>query len=471
MPLILKDRVKENSVTSSTGTLTLTGAPQGFQTFSSAIGNGNTTYYAITEQGTGNFEVGLGTVGAGTLSRDTILESSNAGSLVNFGSATKDVFCTYPAEKAILGNTSAVASTGTGSVVLSSSPTLTGTVGLPLSSFGSALTNIGLNEGFANTVQIGSGTEFAATDIYIGQSQVGDITGTNTYINGTSFFDTNTSVTFGAGTFGSNLTVNGNLTATSALLLAGAATTNQNIATNQTTGNLVIGGSGAQSGTIIVGGATGTGTITIGRSTGVQTVGIATGVNTASIKTVSIGTGGTFTTNITIGNSSGNSTISMGLSTADQTVNIATGNTGLGVTKTVNIGTGASGASSSTGINIGTTTGPNTITLGQTTATQTVNIGTGVTAASTTKTINIGTAGNASSTTNINIGLSTNTSTTTVNGTLRQQTYLVANLPTGIAGAQSFVTNALTPAFGSAVVGGGAVGVPVYHDGTSWKVG
>jgi hypothetical protein len=48
---------------------------------------------------------------------------------------------------------------------------------------------------------------------------------------------------------------------------------------------------------------------------------------------------------------------------------------------------------------------------------------------------------------------------------------LVAALPAGVAGMRGFVTNALGPAFGVAVAGGGAVGVPVYHDGTSWKVG
>lgn len=104
MPLIVKDRVREASVSSGTGTLTLTGAPTSFQTFSSAIGNGNTTYYAITEAGTGNFEVGLGTVGAGTLARNTVLESSNAGALVNFGTGAKDVFCTYPAEQSVYFN-------------------------------------------------------------------------------------------------------------------------------------------------------------------------------------------------------------------------------------------------------------------------------------------------------------------------------------------------------------------------------
>lgn len=103
MALVVKDRVRENSTTTGTGTLTLTGAVSGFQTFSSAIGNTNTTYYAIVN-GT-EWEVGLGTVGAGTLSRDTILESSNAGSVVNLSAGTKDVFVTYPAERSTYNDT------------------------------------------------------------------------------------------------------------------------------------------------------------------------------------------------------------------------------------------------------------------------------------------------------------------------------------------------------------------------------
>lgn len=102
MPLVVKDRVRENSTTTGTGTLTLTGAVSGFQTFSSAIGNTNTTWYAIVNNA--QFEIGLGTVGAGTLARTTVLESSNAGSLVNFSAGTKDVFCTYPAEQSVYYN-------------------------------------------------------------------------------------------------------------------------------------------------------------------------------------------------------------------------------------------------------------------------------------------------------------------------------------------------------------------------------
>lgn len=99
MALVVKDRVQETSTTTGTGTFTLAGAVTGFQSFS-VIGNANTTYYAIV--GGSEWEVGLGTYTSSgtTLSRDTILESSNGGTAVNFSAGTKNVFVTYPAEKA-----------------------------------------------------------------------------------------------------------------------------------------------------------------------------------------------------------------------------------------------------------------------------------------------------------------------------------------------------------------------------------
>ena len=101
MALVVNDRVKETSTTTGTGTFTLAGAVTGFETFSSAIGNSNTTYYAISLQGGAEFEVGLGTVAAGTLARTTIISSSNSDSAVDFSAGTKDVFCTLPASKAV----------------------------------------------------------------------------------------------------------------------------------------------------------------------------------------------------------------------------------------------------------------------------------------------------------------------------------------------------------------------------------
>jgi hypothetical protein len=101
MALVLDDRVQETTTTTGTGTVTLAGALTGYQSFS-AIGNGNTTYYCITD-GT-NWETGIGTYTSSgtTLSRTTVLESSNAGSLVNFSAGTKNVFVTYPASQATL---------------------------------------------------------------------------------------------------------------------------------------------------------------------------------------------------------------------------------------------------------------------------------------------------------------------------------------------------------------------------------
>jgi len=112
MAFILADRVKESCSSPGTGTVTLLAAATGYQSFSAGIGANNTTYYVIADQGGANWEVGLGTIGAGgtTLARTTVLSSSNSGSLVNFASGTQDVFCDYPAGKAIIkdanGNTS-----------------------------------------------------------------------------------------------------------------------------------------------------------------------------------------------------------------------------------------------------------------------------------------------------------------------------------------------------------------------------
>ena len=102
MPFVLADRVQETTTTTGTGTITLAGAVTGFQSFS-AIGNGNTTFYTIADQSGSNWEVGLGTYTSSgtTLSRDTVLSSSNSGSLVNFGAGTKNVFVTLPSSRTV----------------------------------------------------------------------------------------------------------------------------------------------------------------------------------------------------------------------------------------------------------------------------------------------------------------------------------------------------------------------------------
>ena len=103
MALIVKDRVKQQTTTTGTGTYTLSGSFDGFQTFAE-IGDGNTTYYACTD-GT-DFEIGIGTFTASgtTLARTTILQSSNSDAAVNWTSGTRTIFCTQPAEKAVFLN-------------------------------------------------------------------------------------------------------------------------------------------------------------------------------------------------------------------------------------------------------------------------------------------------------------------------------------------------------------------------------
>src|SRR6056300_556387 len=158
MALVVNDRVKETSTTTGTGTFTLAGAVLGFETFSTAIGNTNTTYYSIVNSN-GEFEVGLGTVSAGALSRDTIISSSNSDASVDFAAGTKNVFCTLPASKAVILDSSGniVANNGSNLTNLNADNLASGTVPdarfpatLPAAN-GSALTDL-------NATNLASGT-------------------------------------------------------------------------------------------------------------------------------------------------------------------------------------------------------------------------------------------------------------------------------------------------------------------------
>ena len=103
MALVINDRVKVTSTTTGTGAMALGSAVTGYETFAQGIGNNNTTYYCIFNQGTTEFEVGLGTLdgSSANLTRTTVISSSNSDAAVNFTSGTKDVFCTLPASKSV----------------------------------------------------------------------------------------------------------------------------------------------------------------------------------------------------------------------------------------------------------------------------------------------------------------------------------------------------------------------------------
>jgi hypothetical protein len=102
MALVLKDRVLETCNSPGTGTVTLLGASLGYQSFNSALASGSTTYYTIADLGGANWEVGVGSfTSPNQLARNTILDSSGGGSIVNFSSGIQNVFITYPAEKSV----------------------------------------------------------------------------------------------------------------------------------------------------------------------------------------------------------------------------------------------------------------------------------------------------------------------------------------------------------------------------------
>jgi len=160
MPLVVKDRVNETSTTTGTGTFTLAGAVTGFQSFA-AIGDGNTTYYAIVLQGGSEFEVGLGTYTSSgtTLSRDTILSSSNSNNAVNFSAGTKNVFCDYPAPKAVYGdatNTAFAAQIAASNGLLMNNMTVGTTFTIPTGYSASSVGPVTISGGVTITVPSGS---------------------------------------------------------------------------------------------------------------------------------------------------------------------------------------------------------------------------------------------------------------------------------------------------------------------------
>ena len=103
MALVIKDRVKETTTTTGDGTINLAGASSGFQSFVAGVGDGNTTYYALTDANGTAWEIGIGTItdaSPDTLARTTLLASST-GSKIVLTSGTHTVFGTYPAGKAV----------------------------------------------------------------------------------------------------------------------------------------------------------------------------------------------------------------------------------------------------------------------------------------------------------------------------------------------------------------------------------
>jgi len=204
MALVLKDRVQETTTTTGTGTITLGGAVTGYQSFSS-IGNGNTTYYVIYVPGGADWEVGIGTYTSSgtTLSRTTILASSNSGSLVNFSAGTKNVFCDYPAGKAVYQDSNGLVSVP----VLNTTSTTSTTPNLTFNASNSGLTTGASVSGsyLQAVLQNSSGTAGASTNFVLSNDLGTDSTyygefgmNSSVYTSGTpaDFFSINNGIYF-----------------------------------------------------------------------------------------------------------------------------------------------------------------------------------------------------------------------------------------------------------------------------------
>jgi hypothetical protein len=164
MAFVIADRVRETTSSIGTGAVTLGGPYAGFQPFS-VLGNGNTTYYAIIDPTTGDWEVGIGTYTASgnTLSRDTVLASSNSGNLVVFGPGTKDVICTQPAERNVYvvgSNVVAANSATVPNTLLANSSITFGSTAQALGSTVSALNGVSIG---ATTASTGAFTTLTST--------------------------------------------------------------------------------------------------------------------------------------------------------------------------------------------------------------------------------------------------------------------------------------------------------------------
>jgi len=241
MALVLADRVQETTTTTGTGTVTLAGAVSGFQSFA-AVGNANTTYYTIAGQTTSEFEIGIGTytTSGTTLSRDTILTSSNSNLAVNFSAGTKNVFVTYPASRSVYVNGTTITPTNSGI--------------LPTSAGGTGVTTTPTN----GQLLVGNGTNYTVATL-------GSGTGISTTTGAGTLTVNNTGVT--SNVAGTGISVSG---ATGAVTITNSGVTS-NVAG---TGVTVSGATGAV--TVSIGQAVATSSNVQFNSLGVGTAGSAT---------------------------------------------------------------------------------------------------------------------------------------------------------------------------------------------------
>jgi hypothetical protein len=215
MTIFLHNRVKETSITSGSGTVTLAGAATGFQAFSNVLSSGQKTFYTI--ENSPRWEVGIGTYGSDSLSRDTVLSSSSGGSKISL-SGNSNVFIAYPSEKSVYKDENDQVVAGSSGVILATgSPSSTSNtlynIGGSLYFNGSAIGGLTYTAG---TGLVLDGAEFNVTDPVV---QSGDnislLNNDAGYL--TSESDTLQTVTDRGSNTTNSITTSGNITATTGI--------------------------------------------------------------------------------------------------------------------------------------------------------------------------------------------------------------------------------------------------------------
>lgn len=146
MALKVADRVKQLTNTTGSGTLTLVSTPAGFQAFSSALSNSDTTYYVLVEND--DFEIGVGTYSSNTLARTSVLQSSSSDNKINLG-GSGTVFIGYPADKSVYQNQESQVVVGASGITFNGSVFNINSSGTPTSThlMSFNMTNYGLTIG------------------------------------------------------------------------------------------------------------------------------------------------------------------------------------------------------------------------------------------------------------------------------------------------------------------------------------
>lgn len=185
MPLKLANRVKETSSTSGSGVITFGGTSSSYQSFSSFLSSGDTTYYTIVNAS--NWEVGIGTYGNNTLSRDIILSSSNSNQALDL-SGSSSVFIAYPSEKSVYRDANDQVIVGSSGIIIES--------GVP-SNINNVLYNVGGTLYFNGSDLIGINSLIEDTSPQLG----GDLDLNNNDIIGTGNININGTINANSGVY------------------------------------------------------------------------------------------------------------------------------------------------------------------------------------------------------------------------------------------------------------------------------